>query len=228
MPRTSEPDLGARIVLATIGAAVPAHDAAQLLAAVADAALSVGYAGVVTEVDMVSAQPRDPLKPGPAMCPSCGRRVARYSDERFYAHRCRPDDGDGSAAPLPTWTIPLPYLPSSISVFPLLSLNDRHHPQERARRVRQLRNDMWKLTRSVRVPRCLRVRVTLHWQPATARPRDEDNPMPTLKALCDGLVDAAVVADDTHVQMEKRVQIHEPQPGEKPRMWVVVEGLEMP
>jgi Holliday junction resolvase RusA-like endonuclease len=48
-----------------------------------------------------------------------------------------------------------------------------------------------------------RVEVTLIWYVNDKRRRDEDNPTPTLKALCDGLVDAGVVPDDTPEWMIK-------------------------
>ena len=51
--------------------------------------------------------------------------------------------------------------------------------------------------------------VTLHYRPRDNRRRDADNLVPTLKALCDGLVDAGLVPDDTPNYMHK----HKPEVG---------------
>jgi crossover junction endodeoxyribonuclease RusA len=46
-------------------------------------------------------------------------------------------------------------------------------------------------------------RVTLTWFVKTRTRRDADNIVPTLKAMCDGLVDAGVVVDDIPALMGK-------------------------
>ncbi|WP_104084221.1 hypothetical protein [Cryobacterium sp. Y11] len=54
-----------------------------------------------------------------------------------------------------------------------------------------------------RIPALGKCRVTLTWYVVTKTVRDEENPVPTLKALCDGLVDAGVVVDDRPAYMTK-------------------------
>jgi hypothetical protein len=76
-----------------------------------------------------------------------------------------------------------------------------------------------------------------HWRAARACRRraalapgrrgtyDEDNPAPTLKAVCDGLVDARVVADDDRARMGKRVEIHDPVRSKRGALWLTVQVL---
>jgi Holliday junction resolvase RusA-like endonuclease len=52
-----------------------------------------------------------------------------------------------------------------------------------------------------------RVEVTLTWFVKDKRRRDADNLVPTLKALCDGLVDAGIVPDDTPEYMVKHMPV---------------------
>lgn len=61
------------------------------------------------------------------------------------------------------------------------------------------------MTRIAGIPRrdMHKVRVTMTYLPPDKRRRDSDNLVATLKAVCDGLVDAGVVADDTPAEMEK-------------------------
>lgn len=67
------------------------------------------------------------------------------------------------------------------------------------------------------------VEVTLHYQPRDKRRRDADNLVAPLKALCDGLVDAGVVEDDTPEYMMKMMPvIHPPIPGDPGRMWMTI------
>ena len=103
--------------------------------------------------------------------------------------------------------IPLPW------PKPPLSLNDRpSHPKARNRDVQGVR--------SAAAVACAEriadgsldvlepVTVTLVWFAPDKRKRDADNPVATLKALCDGLADAGLVPDDTPEWMDKRpVQI---------------------
>lgn len=60
---------------------------------------------------------------------------------------------------------------------------------------------------------------------ADRRKRDEDNVVPTLKALCDGLVDAKVVKDDTPQYMVKNMPVIEYRKGAKPHLELVVSVL---
>src|SRR5690606_21577318 len=62
--------------------------------------------------------------------------------------------------------------------------------------------------------------VTLHYHPRDNRVRDDDNPIPTLKACSAGLVHDAVVVDDAPTHMTAHVPVTRG-PGE-PRLWLVV------
>lgn len=57
------------------------------------------------------------------------------------------------------------------------------------------------------LPAGTRVSVGLVWVVPDKRRRDAENPVPTLKALCDGLVDAGLVPDDTPEFMEKLMPV---------------------
>lgn len=79
-----------------------------------------------------------------------------------------------------------------------MSMNDRLHWAKRNRITQNLR-----LTAKVGASKHQigaqqeRITVGLTWHVGTRHRRDSDNPMPMLKALCDGLVDAGVIVDDT-------------------------------
>jgi crossover junction endodeoxyribonuclease RusA len=210
---------GDRVMLATIGVGVPASDAAMLVQAVAAEAGRLGYQSVVTEMDQVSGTRPDVYirnRP-PTSCPGCGRTIGRYPSGRFYDHHCRPVQR--------TWTLDLHYDGLRMSDFPLISENSRLHRMERAKRTTKLRSDAYYLAKQAKLPACEWVRVTLHWRPAKKNRRDGENPTPTLKALSDGLTDAALVIDDTKDRMEKRIEIHDPIPGQPTRYWLTVEAL---
>lgn len=92
---------------------------------------------------------------------------------------------------------------------PPLSLNDRPpHWARRGAEVRAVRDLAAKLctehlagsTFYVLEP----IVVTLVWYAPTRGKRDTDNPVATLKPICDGLVDAGLVPDDTPEWMDKR------------------------
>ena len=90
-----------------------------------------------------------------------------------------------------------------------LSLNGRQHWRVKAKHTKQWRQfAALSATRYPELPAC---DVTLTWFVTDKRRRDEDNLYPLLKALCDGLVDAGVVPDDTARWMGKRCRI-EPAP----------------
>lgn len=67
-----------------------------------------------------------------------------------------------------------------------------------------------------------RVDVGLTWFVTDGRKRDADNLAPTLKALCDGLVDAGVVPDDTPGYMRKLMPeiVREIGKGQRLTFWV--------
>jgi crossover junction endodeoxyribonuclease RusA len=82
-------------------------------------------------------------------------------------------------------------------------MNDRRHWRARARLTAEVRSTSAWLAKAAHIPPSDRIAVTLTWTPAVSRRRDPDNPVPTLKAICDGLVDAGIVVDDTSTYMER-------------------------
>jgi crossover junction endodeoxyribonuclease RusA len=84
-----------------------------------------------------------------------------------------------------------------------LSLNDRMHHMQKANITKRLRTDMHAMARHI--PDLGRCEVRLVWFVNTKARRDDENPVPTLKALCDGLVDAEIVEDDTAEFMVKHM-----------------------
>ena len=84
-----------------------------------------------------------------------------------------------------------------------LSLNYRMHRMAEAKIVKELRTMMHVKARHI--PFMDRCEVSLVWYVNDRRRRDDENPVATLKALCDGLVDAEVVEDDTAEFMLKHM-----------------------
>ncbi|WP_174844380.1 hypothetical protein [Cryobacterium sp. Sr8] len=82
-----------------------------------------------------------------------------------------------------------------------LSLNYRMHRMAAAKITKEIRSLMHASAR--RIPDLGKCRVELVWWVNTKTRRDEENIVPVLKALCDGLVDAEVVEDDTPEYMVK-------------------------
>ena len=108
---------------------------------------------------------------------------------------------------------------------PPLSLNHRQGWRAHAKKVAEVRQAALILAKQAHLGPYEQVRVTLHYRPRDKRVRDIENPVPTLKALCDGLVDAGVVVDDDPAHMVKEMPvIHDPT-GLKPRLWLVVEPI---
>jgi crossover junction endodeoxyribonuclease RusA len=98
-----------------------------------------------------------------------------------------------------TWTLEFDY------PKPPLSLNYRLHRMKEAALTKQVRAaTSWK-ARSAKIPPMDRCEVSLVWFVRTHHRRDDENPVSTLKAMCDGLVDAGVVKDDTHAFMVKHM-----------------------
>lgn len=94
---------------------------------------------------------------------------------------------------------------------PPLTSNQRLHWRKKADITREIRQWAGILFRAVEFEGHP-VEVELTWFVPDKRRRDEDNLVPTLKALCDGLVDAGVVPDDTPAYMRKNMPriIHNP------------------
>ena len=84
-----------------------------------------------------------------------------------------------------------------------LSMNDRLHHIVKAKKVAELRALMHATARHI--PELDRIEVHLVQVVNTRRRRDDENLVATLKPLCDGLVDAEVVPDDTREFMVKHM-----------------------
>jgi len=82
-----------------------------------------------------------------------------------------------------------------------LSLNYRMHRMQAANITKDIRATMHAKARHV--PDLGKCRVELVWWVNTKVRRDEENIVPILKALCDGLIDAEIVDDDTPEFMRK-------------------------
>lgn len=95
------------------------------------------------------------------------------------------------------WVLPLPWTKAP------LSLNQRLNHYARYRLEQNVKHTAKALAQSKRIPRLDRCRVELVYVPRDRRRRDEDNLVASLKPLCDGLVLAGVVPDDTPWFMEK-------------------------
>lgn len=92
---------------------------------------------------------------------------------------------------------------------PPLSLNDRpKHWRARADEIAEVRELAAELCRQQIDAGALGVLepvvATLVWYAPDRRARDADNPVATLKPVCDGLVDAGLVPDDTPEWIDKR------------------------
>ena len=88
---------------------------------------------------------------------------------------------------------------------PPVSLNDRLHHMVKAKKVAAMRLEA--ALAACRIPPLVKCEVTLTWFVITKARRDDENPVPSLKAWCDGLVDAGVVEDDTAAYMVKKMPI---------------------
>lgn len=84
---------------------------------------------------------------------------------------------------------------------PPLSLNYRMHHMQAANLTKQIRALTRAKTRHL--PEMERSVVELEWFVNTRTKRDSENPISTFKAMCDGLVDAEIVPDDTPRYMVK-------------------------
>ena len=104
---------------------------------------------------------------------------------------------------------------------PPLSMNQRMHWAQKAKLTKAIRHEAATRARSMRWGPYPHVTVTLHYRPRDKRRRDADNIVPVLKALCDGLVDAKVVPDDTPDLMTKTMPTIHPVDG-KPAMWLTI------
>jgi crossover junction endodeoxyribonuclease RusA len=90
-------------------------------------------------------------------------------------------------------------------VRPPLSANDRMHWRKKAAITADIRTAA--RLAFAQHPPVSRVEVRMTWVVTTKHRRDADNTVPTLKAICDGLVDAGIVPDDTPEFMVKHMPV---------------------
>lgn len=110
-----------------------------------------------------------------------------------------------------------------------LTLNQRLHWAEKARRTRIVRDAVAWRARAAKIGRREHVVVQLHYVPPDRRQRDPSNLMATQKPAVDGLVDAGVVPDDIPAYVtELQPVIHGPIGGGVARMWLQVRPAEPP
>ena len=99
------------------------------------------------------------------------------------------------------WTLRLPWNK------PPLNLNDRTHWRTKAATTKGVRDAAQLLAAGIIGHATGPIEVTLTYYPRDNRRRDADNLVATLKALCDGLVDAGITPDDTPEHMVKHMPI---------------------
>lgn len=99
---------------------------------------------------------------------------------------------------------------------PPLNANQRYHWAKKAKLSRQIRDTTAHLAKTTAPAE--HVTVQLIWIVTDKRRRDSDNTYPTFKAMCDGLVDAGIVPDDTPAYMTKLGPIIRLEPGGTARL----------
>lgn len=105
---------------------------------------------------------------------------------------------------------------------PPLSLNQRGHWATKARRIKNTRRDVGWTLRAQNLTPFHRVRAQLGYVPRDNRHRDTDNLVATLKAVCDAIVDAGLVPDDTPQWMAKPEPIICPADPADPHLWLLL------
>lgn len=102
-----------------------------------------------------------------------------------------------------TWEIRLPW------TAPPASANDRdRHWAIKAAKVAHIRSEAMRAVAAVPGMRDGRIAVGLTYVPRDKRRRDPDNlVVPLFKALCDGIVDAGIVPDDTPAYMVRSMPV---------------------
>jgi crossover junction endodeoxyribonuclease RusA len=79
---------------------------------------------------------------------------------------------------------------------PPLTLNQRLHHQEKARRTKRIRESVGWQAMAMRLGHARHISVQLHYKTGDRRRRDSDNLVPSMKPAVDALVDAGLVPDD--------------------------------
>lgn len=105
---------------------------------------------------------------------------------------------------------------------PPLTANQRLHWAPKHKITRAVREAAFYQARAHGIPPLGRCRVELTWVVADRRRRDADNVSPTLKAICDGFVDAGIVTDDTPDLMQKPEVTIRHEYGATPHLEVIV------
>jgi len=90
---------------------------------------------------------------------------------------------------------------------PPLTANQRLHWSKKAQLTKRIRKVAALEAANANIPALGQCRVQLVWMVLDSRRRDVDNVVPTLKAMCDGLVDAGIVPDDTPDYMQKLMPV---------------------
>lgn len=101
---------------------------------------------------------------------------------------------------------------------PPLNANQRLHWAQKAKLTRTIREITKMTVRRDGLWAADQITVQLTWVVTDKRRRDSDNIYPTFKAMCDGLVDAGIVADDTPEYMDKRAPLIRYEPGGNARL----------
>lgn len=101
---------------------------------------------------------------------------------------------------------------------PPLNANQRLHWAAKAKLTRTVREITKMTARRDNLHPKTHITVQLTWIVSDKRRRDSDNIYPTFKAMCDGLVDAGIVPDDTPQYMDKRAPLIRHEPGGTPRL----------
>lgn len=125
-----------------------------------------------------------------------------------------------------TWEIRLPWS------APPASANDRDHWRVKARKVATIRQSAKYIVQDAMsafpfpmpaTPK--RIAVGLTYVPRDKRRRDPDNlVVPLFKALCDGIVDAGIVPDDTPAYMVRSMPVILPPDGD-PRLTLTIREI---
>lgn len=120
-----------------------------------------------------------------------------------------------------TWVLELPIgLPLTMNVARTL------HHQSYGKRIKAIRGAALNAAQDALIPPLGRCSVQMYYQPPDRRRRDADGLVASLKPICDGLVDAGIVTDDTPDLMVKHMPVIEPA-GRPARVWIVVTALEV-
>ena len=106
---------------------------------------------------------------------------------------------------------------------PVLNLNRKSHWAVKTRDTRTVREVTAVLCRDI--DKANKIRVRLVYVPKDNRRRDADNLVAMLKPICDGIVDAGIVPDDTPQFMEKLMPEVARADPKQPRFELYVESI---